>query len=170
MNFWIERKRDALTEVMRRVDAVLINEAELREYSGRYGIQAAAAAIQELGPRCVVVKRGEYGAIMFDGDRLFTAPAFPTWDVRDTTGAGDSFAGGFLGYLDRAGELSDAAIRAALVYGTIVASYTVEDFSVEGLLRCTPDAMAERYRRLAEVTRIDVPVPFGSRDLVTEGV
>src|SRR5947209_5281882 len=96
MNFWIKGTRDELTQVLRRVDAVLINEGEIREYTGRYNVLEAARAVQELGPRFVVLKRGEYGALLFEGDRIFASPAFPTWDVRDTTGAGDSFAGGFL--------------------------------------------------------------------------
>ncbi len=170
MNFWIERKKAALTEVVRQVDAVLINEAELRQFSNCHNIKDAARTIQDLGPRCVVVKRGEYGVLMFDADRTYTAPAFPTWEVRDTTGAGDSFAGGFLGYLDSVGELTDEAMRAALVYGTIIASFTVEDFSVWGLLRATPELTAQRYLQLAEMTRIEMPVPFGRRDLVSEGV
>jgi sugar/nucleoside kinase (ribokinase family) len=169
MNFWIDGKRDALTEVVRQVDVVLLNEGEIRQYTGRYNIHQAARHIQDLGPRCVVVKRGEYGAVMFAEDDYFSVPAFPTWEVRDTTGAGDSFAGGFLGYLDSRGTSGLADFRAALVYGTIVASFTVEDFSVDGLLRASDSAMQERYARLADVTRIEVPVPFIQRDLVSEG-
>lgn len=169
MNFWIERKKDALTSVIERVDAVLINEAEVREYTGRYNVLQAARAIQELGPRCVVVKRGEYGVVLFDGDDIFLMPAFPTFEVRDTTGAGDSFAGGFLGYLSAQGRLTAADLRAALVYGTVVASFTVEDFSINGLMRATPDSMRERYNRLAAITRIDEPMHTLTADLVSEG-
>jgi sugar/nucleoside kinase (ribokinase family) len=170
MNFWIEGKRDALTEVVRQVDVVLLNEGEIRQYTGRYNIHQAARAIQDLGPRYVVVKRGEYGAVMFAQNDYFSVPAFPTWEVRDTTGAGDSFAGGFLGYLDSCAARDHKDFRAALVFGTIVASFAVEDFSVEGLLRASERAMDERYARLADVTRIEAPVPFAQRDLITEGV
>jgi len=170
MNFWIEGKRDALTEVMRRVDAILINEAEIREYTGLYNMLEAARRLQDLGPEYVIVKRGEYGSVMFARDEVFLLPAFPTWEVRDTTGAGDSFAGGFLGYLDRSGRVDTASIRAAVVYGTVLASFTVEDFSIHGLLRATSESIRERYLRLADITRIDMPVSSTHKDLVTEGV
>jgi sugar/nucleoside kinase (ribokinase family) len=170
MNFWIEGKREELTRVIRRVDAVLINEGEIREYTGHYNTLEAARALLALGPRHVIVKRGEYGAVLFSGDEIFLVPAYPTWEVRDTTGAGDSFAGAFLGYLDRAGSLDAADLKAAVVYGSVVASFTVEDFSVHGLLRADEASMADRYTRLAEITRIDVPVTFGELELVREGV
>ncbi|MGI8969010.1 MAG: PfkB family carbohydrate kinase [Chloroflexota bacterium] len=157
MNFWIEGKKAALTDVLRRVDAVLINEGEIREYTGCYNILQAARALQEAGPRHVVVKRGEYGAVLFSGDEVFLAPAFPTFEVRDTTGAGDSFAGGFIGYLDSCGRLDAEALRTAVVFGTVVASFAVEDFSVRGLLRATRENLHERFNRLAEITHIDVP-------------
>lgn len=169
MNFWIERKRDQLTDVLRRVDAVLINEGEIREYTGHYSVLRAARELQALGPRCIVIKRGEYGAVMFDGEDMFLTPAYPTFDVRDTTGAGDSFAGGFLGYLDSRPTLSTADLRAACVHGTIMASHTVEGFSVDGLLRATHDSLVERYGRLAEITRIEEHV-LGEKSLVSEGV
>lgn len=170
MNFWIERKTEALTAVLRKVDVVLINEAEIREYSGRYNILEAAREVQKLGPQCVVIKRGEYGVIMFNGDTVYVVPAYPTWEVRDTTGAGDSFAGGFLGYLDACPTITEDDLRVALVYGTATASFTVEDFSVNGVLRATPAGLLERCQRLADITRIDMPASFSPRDLVTEGV
>ncbi|MGH2442052.1 MAG: PfkB family carbohydrate kinase [Chloroflexota bacterium] len=170
MNFWIARKRDALTEVIRRVDVVLINEGEIREYTGKYNILEAADALRALGPSQIVVKRGEYGAILFTEGEIFLAPAFPTWDVRDTTGAGDSFAGGFLGYLDQRDSLDVADLRAAVVFGTVVASFTVEDFSINGLMRADSDSLSNRFARLAEITRIDLPVSLTQPALVTEGV
>ena len=169
MNFWIEGKRDALTEVVRRVDAVLINEAEIREYTQKYNVLEAARDLQSLGPRYVIVKRGEYGAVLFNDQDVFLLPAFPTWDVRDTTGAGDSFAGGFLGYLDSRGSFRQADLRSAAVYGTVVASYAVEDFSVKGLLRAEQRGLQDRYSRLADSTRIDAPLRLQPRDLITEG-
>ncbi|HEX6506412.1 MAG TPA: PfkB family carbohydrate kinase [Chloroflexota bacterium] len=170
MNYWIDGKRDGLTRVIRQVDAVLINEGEIRQYTGRYNVLEAARDLQALGPRHVVVKRGEYGAILFSGDDVFMVPAFPTWEVRDTTGAGDSFAGAFLGYLERAGRMDGADLRAAVVYGSVAASFTVEDFSVHGLIRADEMSMADRFRRLSEITRIDVPVSLTELKLVSEGV
>src|SRR5947209_8301548 len=141
MNFWIEGKRDALTEVLQKVDTVLINEGEIREYTGRYNVLEAARDLLKLGPRHVVVKRGEYGAILFANDEIFLVPAFPTWEVRDTTGAGDSFAGAFIGYLDRRRSTSLQDLKAAVVFGSVVASFAVEDFSVNGLLRADQASM-----------------------------
>jgi sugar/nucleoside kinase (ribokinase family) len=170
MNFWIEGKREALTSVLRRVDTVLINEGEIREYTGRYNVMEAAREILALGPRYVVVKRGEYGAVLFADDEIFLVPAFPTWEVRDTTGAGDSFAGAFIGYLDRCRNTRSDDLKAAVVYGTVVASFTVEDFSVNGLLRADESSMAERYARLAAMTHIDLPIAIQNQTLITEGV
>jgi sugar/nucleoside kinase (ribokinase family) len=169
MNFWIERKRDALTQVIQRVDAVLINDAEIREYTGCYNVLKAARQLQAAGPRYVIVKRGEYGAMLFAGDDIFLVPAFPTWEVRDTTGAGDSFAGGFLGYLDRCSSVKAQDLRAAVVYGTVLASFTVEDFSVKGLERADSAAMHQRYGQLAAITHVDMALRPVQRDLVREG-
>ncbi len=157
MNFWIAGKRDELTDVIRQVDAVLINEGEIREYTGKYNVLAAARALQALGPRHIVVKRGEYGSVLFSDEDIFLAPAYPTFEVRDTTGAGDSFAGGFLGYLDTCPLLDQDALRAATVFGTIVASFAVEDFSITGLLRANQNSVRERFERLARITRIELP-------------
>lgn len=170
MNFWIEGKRDQLSAVMKEVDAVLINEGEIREYTGRYNVLEAARELQRSGPRHVVVKRGEYGALLFSADDVFLVPAFPTWDVRDTTGAGDSFAGGFIGYLESCGSLTTADLKAAAVYGTVMASFTVEDFSINGLRRASRESLRRRYMQLADITRIELPVPRSNTELVTEGV
>jgi sugar/nucleoside kinase (ribokinase family) len=169
MNFWIEGKREALKSVIGQVDAVLINEAEIREYTGHYNVLSAARELQAAGPRYIAVKRGEYGVLLFADDDIVAIPAYPTWDVRDTTGAGDSFAGGFLGYLDTCASLDAETLRAAAVYGTVVASFTVEDFSINGLLRATADSVRERVERLAEITRIELPAAVRPR-LVSEGV
>jgi sugar/nucleoside kinase (ribokinase family) len=170
MNFWIERKKEPLTKVLRQVDVVLINESEIREYTGRYNVLEAARELQKLGPRHVVVKRGEYGSVLFTPDEVFLAPAFPTFAVRDTTGAGDSFAGAFMGYLDRCSAIRHADLKAAVVYGTVIASFAIEDFSVHGLLNATQQTLRERYQRLADMTRIEPPVHLHQVDLVIEGV
>lgn len=169
MNFWIERKKEELTAVIRRVDAVLINETEIREYSGRYNVMQAARDVQALGPRCVVVKRGEYGSLMFYDDHISAVPAYPTFDVKDTTGAGDSFAGGFMGYLDTCGAVDHTQVRHAAVYGTILASFAVEDFSIHGLMRADQDTMKTRFERLQDLTRIESPDAI-TPQLITEGV
>jgi len=169
MNFWIERKRDELTEVIKHVDAVLFNESEIRQYTDRFNVWEAAQEVHRLGPRCVVVKRGEYGSVMFHKDTYFSVPAFPTWDVRDTTGAGDSFAGGFMGYLDTCSDFTDEEFRAAMVNGTLVASYTVEDFSIDGLMRADIRGMRQRHESLAEATRIGEPVLFNNERLIGKG-
>jgi sugar/nucleoside kinase (ribokinase family) len=170
MNFWIEGKREALTAVLRQVDTVLINEGEIREYTGRYNVLEAAREVLALGPRHVVVKRGEYGAILFADDEIFLVPAFPTWEVRDTTGAGDSFAGAFIGYLDRCRDTRLDDLKSAVAFGSVAASFTVEDFSVNGLLRANETSMADRYADLASMTRIAVPISFKNQHLITEGV
>jgi sugar/nucleoside kinase (ribokinase family) len=170
MNFWINGERDNLTRVIERVDAVLINEGEIRDYSGQYNVLAAAREIQKLGPRFVVVKRGEYGSILFVDDEVFLAPAYPTFEVRDTTGAGDSFAGGFVGYLDSRSSIELLDVRAAVVHGTVLASFTVEDFSVGGLLKATAETLEHRHRRLAKMTQIESPLPLKDMHLVSEGV
>lgn len=170
MNFWIEGKREALTEVIRQVDTVLINEGEIRDYTGRHNIFEASRELLALGPRHVVVKRGEYGSILFAEDEIFLAPAFPTWEVRDTTGAGDSFAGAFIGYLDRCGHTNLDDLKAAVVFGSVVASFTVEDFSVNGLVHANESTMADRFANLASMTRIDTPISVHHQHLITEGV
>ncbi|MGI8827765.1 MAG: PfkB family carbohydrate kinase [Chloroflexota bacterium] len=170
MNFWIERKRHALTAVLRQVDAVLINEGEVRQYTGHYNVLTAAREVQEVGPRCVVVKRGEYGALMFYDDHFFAVPAFPTSTVRDTTGAGDSFAGAFLGHLEKCSEISEETLRASMVYGTVAASFAVEDFSIEGLMLANERSVMDRYQRMADVTRIEMGTRVRPRDLVVEGL
>jgi sugar/nucleoside kinase (ribokinase family) len=152
MNFWISGQRDRVAEVIRSVDVVIVNEAELRQFAGTPSLHAAARQVLSLGPKALVVKKGEYGAAVYGDDLYFVVPAYPLDEVKDPTGAGDSFAGGFLGYLARAGQLSPPTLRRALVYGSVVASFTVEDFSVRRLVRLTPEEIAERYRDFREFT------------------
>ncbi len=132
MNFWIQGERSALEAVLKRVALCFVNEGEARQLSGQHNIVRAARAIQKMGPKNVVIKRGEYGALLFRGDHIFFAPAFPLEDVYDPTGAGDTFAGGFIGWLDRAGaEQTDAIWKQAMIMGTVMASFVVEDFSFD---------------------------------------
>ncbi|HEY8477587.1 MAG TPA: PfkB family carbohydrate kinase [Chloroflexota bacterium] len=152
MNFWIERSRPLLTEVMRRVHLVLLNEAEVRQYADTHNLYVAARRILSLGPRALVVKKGEHGAMLIERDgEVFVVPALPLTEVVDPTGAGDSFAGGFMGYLASTGDLSPAGLRRAMVHGSATASFAVQDFSVRRLVSLTRDEMhacLQAFRRL----------------------
>jgi sugar/nucleoside kinase (ribokinase family) len=148
MNYWIERRRDALASVMARVDIVTINEAEARQFCGTHNVLRAAREIQALGPRAVVIKRAEYGALLLTADRIFWTPAYPLDEVRDPTGAGDAFAGGLLGYLAGSGQLDDRTLCEAVLHGTVCASFAVEDFSVDGIERADMAGVERRVREL----------------------
>ncbi len=154
MNFWIQGKRDALLRVLREVDALVVNDTEARMLTQEPNLVKAARMILGYGPQTVVVKRGEYGALMATDGRFFFAPAFPLESVFDPTGAGDTFAGGFMGSLARAETLDDASLRRAIVYGSVLASFTVEDFSLNRLLRLDAPEIAERYRSFQEMMRL----------------
>jgi sugar/nucleoside kinase (ribokinase family) len=154
MNFWIATKRDAVTEVMRSVDLVLINEAELRQYAGTHNLVAAAERVLSEGPRAVVVKKGEYGCSLFARDRYFAIPAYPLARVCDPTGAGDTFAGAFMGHLAASGDLSWEGMQWAMLHGSIVASFTCESFSVHGVLNLRRDDIEKRLGELLSFTQI----------------
>jgi sugar/nucleoside kinase (ribokinase family) len=156
MNFWISGKPLELKKTLAAVDALVINEGEARMLSGTENLPRAAAAIQKLGPRTVVIKRGEHGAVLFQQGLIFFAPAFPLEQVHDPTGAGDTFAGGFMGYLAREGDLSERSLRRALVYGSVMASFAVEEFGLSRLLRVTPQEIEERFRQFKAMTHFDV--------------
>jgi sugar/nucleoside kinase (ribokinase family) len=156
MNLWIETERDSLIAAVGEVDCVMLNDAEVRMLTEEPNLARAARALMELGPRIVVAKRGEYGAVLFTAEGFFAVPGFLLEDVRDPTGAGDSFAGGFLGYLDMQGteQPSDAALRRAVAYGTVLASFNVEDFGTERVARLTEAEVAERYEELRAMTHL----------------
>jgi len=159
MNYWIEGKRESLLETLSHVDILLINDAEARQLSGEGNLVRAAAKIHSFGPKTVVVKRGEYGALMFRASSVFAAPAFPLEQPIDPTGAGDSFAGGFVGCLARTRDLSEDGLRQAIVCGSVMASFNVEDFSLDRLRRLTEGEIRGRYRDFAALTRFsEVPV------------
>lgn len=160
MNLWIETARDALTEVIRKVDIILIAEEEARQYAGTSSLRAAVRHILSLGPKLLVIKQGSYGALLFGADgHFFAAPAYPLEDVRDPTGAGDAFAGGFLGYLSArltAGhELTALDFRRALIHGNILGSFACEDYSVERVKALLPSEIAGRYREFVEYTHFE---------------
>ena len=145
MNFWIEGKRDSLLRVLREVDVLIINDAEARMLAGEPNLVKAARAIIELGPRVVVIKRGEYGSVLVSDGEFFFAPAYPLENVFDPTGAGDTFAGGFMGYLAQRGLTDRASVRRAMVFGAVMASFAVEDFSLERLKRLARREIEQRY-------------------------
>jgi len=153
MNYWIEHSRDQLLKMLARCDIALMNEAEARELCGVPNLLVAARQILNFGPGVVIIKKGEHGSIMLSADSYFVAPGYPLEQVRDPTGAGDSFAGGLMGYLARCGQTDDAALRRAVICGTVMASFAVEDFSLDRLLRLAPEEIAERYHELVRITR-----------------
>ncbi|MBE9528674.1 MAG: sugar kinase [Proteobacteria bacterium] len=155
MNFWIEGKPDALRALLKRVDICVINEGEAREFSGEASLVKAANKILAEGPRCLIVKRGEYGALMFNGESIFSAPAYPLEDIFDPTGAGDSFAGGLMGYLANTDDISDANIRKAIIFGTVMASFNVEAFSLGKLGSLTLEAIRDRYAEVKRLTHFE---------------
>jgi sugar/nucleoside kinase (ribokinase family) len=146
MDFWIENKRESLIKTMSMVDIVTMNEGEARLFGETESILTAAKGILELGPKLVIIKRGEYGCAKVDKDGYFTAPACLLEKVKDPTGAGDTFAGGFLGYLRQTNDMSETTIRQAMIHGCATASFTVEEFGVERLRTLTPKEITERYQ------------------------
>jgi len=155
MNFWIHGKREALVRVLREVDVVTINDAEARQLAGEPNLVKAARTIAAMGPRTVVVKRGEYGALMIADGAFFVVPAYPLESVYDPTGAGDTFAGGFMGYLASQGRADGAAMRRALVYGSVMASFTVEDFSLNRLTRLRAEDIGQRFGQFQDLMRLE---------------
>ncbi len=152
MNFWIEGKPDELREVLKRADLFVINEAEARELAGEPSLVKAAKKIMACGPGILIIKRGEYGALMFNGSSVFSAPAYPLEDVFDPTGAGDSFAGGLMGYLAYTNDLSEQNIRKAIVMGSVMASFNVEDFSLNRLRAISYEDIRARYTEFKQLT------------------
>lgn len=152
MNFWIESKREALVEVLRRVDVAFMNDAEARQLCRTSSLVKAAAQIMEWGPGTVIVKKGEHGAVMFTRDAHFSAPSYPLTEVRDPTGAGDSFEGGFIGYVASTDDVSEPNLRKAVVYGSTIASFNVEDFSLNRLRALTRGEIEERYREFQRIS------------------
>jgi sugar/nucleoside kinase (ribokinase family) len=160
MNLWIDTSKSTLTEVMRGSDIVLLNDGEIRQYTGSPNLIAGARSILDLGPRAVVVKKGEHGALLISrDDGVFVAPAYPQEEVRDPTGAGDSFAGGFIGYLASRDDSSPEALRRAIIHGSAIASFTVEDFSTRRLERLTNQEVLDRYATFRKLTQfVDEPI------------
>ena len=156
MNFWLDQRRDEVARVMGSVDAVIINEEELRQFAGMRNLSSAARSVLELGPKVVVVKKGEYGCALHGEDFYFATPAFPTEGVTDPTGAGDSFAGAFMGYLAARDAVDYESMRTAAVVGGLMASFTVESFSIERLARVSGREIRQRFAQFTRYTSFDL--------------
>lgn len=155
MNYWIERHNAKLRKTLSRVDLLSINETEARALSGEENLMRAAQAVQRMGPRMVVIKRGEYGALLFCNETVFVAPAFLLPNVCDPTGAGDSFAGGMLGHIARTGKSDATTLRQAVAMGTVLASFAVEDFSLDRMRTLTSGAIEKRYTQFQQLIDLD---------------
>jgi sugar/nucleoside kinase (ribokinase family) len=153
MNYWIERSNAELRETLKHVDILMINDSETRELSNEHNLLRAAKHIFKMGPTTLVVKRGEYGAMMVDKRGVFSVPAFPLEEPHDPTGAGDSFAGGFMGYLAGCRDKSDAALRRAMVYGSVLGSFAVEKFGLDRLRNLKRSEIHARARHFAKLTQ-----------------
>ncbi|MHB1170598.1 MAG: PfkB family carbohydrate kinase [Longimicrobiales bacterium] len=158
MNFWISGKRDALLELLGRVNLLMVNDSEARELSGDHNLLRAARWIQQQGPEMVIVKKGEHGAVLFTKDLIFYAPGFPLEDVYDPTGAGDAFAGGFVGYLARCGSLDNEHLRRAMMYGSALGSFSVERMGVERLIDLKAGEVHERVQAFHAMTTFEHPI------------
>ena len=156
MNYWMNTSLEKLKEVIARVDAITINDEEARQLSGEYSLVKAAHKIQSMGPKFVIIKKGEHGALLFHRDQVFFAPALPLEEVFDPTGAGDSFAGGFAGYLAKTGDFSFENLKSAIVYGTALASFCVEAFGTERLKEVEPHDIQRRLSVLKSLMQFDI--------------
>ncbi|MBY0552400.1 MAG: hypothetical protein K2W95_34285 [Candidatus Obscuribacterales bacterium] len=156
MNLWIDTAREELLKTIAVVDALIINDAEARQLAQESNIIKAAKVILKMGPKFLLVKRGEYGAAFFSNDAYFATPAFPVEDVADPTGAGDSFAGGFMGYLAQQDHVDEESIRRAIIYGSVMASFNVEQFSCDRLRALNPEEIQQRINRFSEFTHFDL--------------
>ena len=155
MNLWISIKRAELERVIREVDLVIINEAEVRQFTGEANLVKGCRQILALGPKTLVVKRGEYGVLMITNDAIFAVPAYPLENVFDPTGAGDTFAGGFLGYLASRSEIHERELRRAIIFGSVLASFTVEKFSLDRLREISLRDVHERYQDFRALTHFE---------------
>lgn len=160
MNYWIQSKREALLALLARVDLLMVNDAEAREFSGDWNIHRAGRWLLKQGPSRVVIKQGEYGALLIEDGQTFAVPAYPLEDVFDPTGAGDAFAGGFMGYMAQRGATSTDAMRRAMVYGSTMGSFAVSGFTVKGFDGVTAADVAERVERFVALTHIPAAGPL----------
>jgi len=153
MNYWIENKRKELERLLGKIDILLLNEAEARQFSGESNLMKAAQLIVSFGPKAVVIKKGEHGVIYFSKDSHFVAPAYLLESLYDPTGAGDTFAGGMVGFLSKSREINESSIRKSIIYGSILASFVVEDFSINRMLDITMKDIRARYEHFRKITK-----------------
>ncbi len=153
MNFWMDIAMDRLKEAIAMVDVLTINDEEARQLSGEYSLVKAAHKILKMGPKALIVKKGEHGALLFEGEKMFYAPALPLAEVYDPTGAGDTFAGGFIGYIAKTGDTSFEGMKRAIIHGSAMASFCVEKFSIERLKNLTQEEIAKRVDTFRELVR-----------------
>lgn len=158
MNFWMDIALKDLHTVLKRVDVITINDEEARQLSGEYSLVNAAKKIHEMGPKYVVIKKGEHGALLFNNENMFYAPALPLAEVFDPTGAGDTFAGGFCGYLSKTGNISFENMKSAIIYGSNLASFCVEKFGTERLQELTNIEVKERLEAFKKLTQFDINI------------
>lgn len=156
MNFWMDVALEELKSVIKRIDVITINDEEARQLSGEYSLVKAASKILEMGPKILIVKKGEHGALLFQGEEIFFAPALPLAEVFDPTGAGDTFAGGFIGYLASTNDISFKNIKKAIIAGSAMASFCVEDFSLNRLKNLTDTEISKRIQKFKDLTHFDV--------------
>ena len=156
MNFWMDVAMDSLLEAITKIDVITINAEEARQLSGEYSLVNAAEKIHKMGPKHIVIKKGEHGALLFSGGQIFSAPALPLAQVFDPTGAGDTFAGGFIGYLAHTNDTSFENLKRALIYGSCMASFCVEEFSIERLRNLSNDQIVDRIGKFRTLTQFDV--------------
>ena len=156
MNFWMDIAMDELLQTIANVDVLTINDAEARQLSGEYSLVKAAQKILEMGPKVLIIKKGEHGALLFNKEQVFFAPALPLEDVFDPTGAGDSFAGGFVGYLAQTKDISFENMKRAIIFGSAMASFTVEKFGVERLIGLTQNQVDERVQEFIDLVQFDI--------------
>lgn len=155
MNFWIERTPEPLAEVLKRVDILIVNDSEVRQLAQTPNLFIGAKRIQKMGPKIIVIKKGEHGALLVHDGHYFWAPAFPLEQLQDPTGAGDTFAGGFVGYLAKVDDPSPVHLRKAVIYGSTLASFCVEQFSLMGLKNLSPQQIEHRYRQFIDMVKCD---------------
>lgn len=156
MNFWMDCALAELLQVIKRVDVITVNDEEARQLTGEYSLVKAAAKIQEMGPKYVVIKKGEHGALLFHGKQAFFAPALPLEEVFDPTGAGDTFAGGFSGYIAQSENISFDNLKNAIIYGSNMASFCVEEFGPQRMLRLTKEEVLERLQEFRSLTQFEI--------------
>jgi sugar/nucleoside kinase (ribokinase family) len=156
MNFWMDTAMTELEKVLQEVDVLLVNDSEARQLSAQYSLVRAAREIMKMGPKFLVIKKGEHGALLFHGDHVFFAPALPLDEVFDPTGAGDTFAGGFVGYLDSTKDFSFEGMKSAIVIGSAIASFCVEKFGTTRLKELTKSNIDERVQQFVELVNFDI--------------